>query len=50
MARASQTDNVGPFTLGMVQPGIGSEKPMKKWSELDVKGKGESAYFSVRYD
>lgn len=38
---SSQPDNVGPFTLGMTQPAMGVEQPMKKWSELDTKGKSE---------
>ncbi|KLO20481.1 hypothetical protein SCHPADRAFT_991838 [Schizopora paradoxa] len=40
LARDSQQDNVGPFNLGTVQRPMGvGEKPMKKWSELDGKGK-----------
>ena len=40
-ARASQADHVGPFTLGMTQNPIGvNDKDVKKWKELDMKGKG----------
>ena len=41
LARNSQQDNVGPFNLGMTQQSMGvGEAPLKKWKELDTKGKG----------
>lgn len=37
-----RNDSVGPFTLGMVQPSMGDDVKVKKWSQLSAGGKGES--------
>ena len=46
MSKANQADNVGPFTLGMVQQPMGvNDQPLKKWKDLDTKGKGTTTRF-----
>lgn len=40
MARNAQQDSVGPFALGGIGPRIDANEKVKKWNELDAKGKG----------